>query len=387
MSCTPQKEPKFKKREIKNLVTIKLNNLEDNMSYLDSIFENFRYIKLELTPNSIIGNYDKILFKNDTIFILEKSNSQQSIFAFNMKGKFLFKVDEKGNGPGEYIQIDDFYVDSKGKYIGVLSNSKILKYNFNGEFIGDFNFKDDFIKEIEFKNNDLFIYKAPYCDTKSCYSFGVFDIKKGSMLFEDYPQVQEISHFPYNKGDYLTSNSENVFVNFLYNDTIYTTNKEHLEPRYFLDFGEYKLPQNEFNKLIFNREGFSVDKLYENKYVGFGLDKFSISDNFLFLLFIKDMKSYSVIYSLKNKNKKVYTGSFYQKKFLMGSGMNVVNGNTFCSVVKINDALRIKEEDEQDGIKDPNKKFDNLRIEKYNFLKNLKTNDNNVLVLFDIKRS
>ena len=141
LSCKNEKKDELKSNKEENFNIIKLDKIdaiEDKLIDLDSIFENFRYVKLETTEISLIGNYDKILIENDIIFILDKSNLQQSIFSFDMKGKFLFKVNARGRGPGEYLEISDFYVDKELKYIGVLFRSKILKYNFKGEFIGEF---------------------------------------------------------------------------------------------------------------------------------------------------------------------------------------------------------------------------------------------------------
>ena len=387
LSCIKNKEPKHKLREAGKISVINLKHLKKNIVHVDSIYDNFRYIKLESTPNSIIGKYSKIKFDNDTIFVLESSNSQQCIFAFDLNGKFLFKINAKGKGPGEYQKINDFYIDTRSKHIGVLFNSKILKYSFNGQYIGELNFKDQYVSKIEFSNEDLYLYKSPNCKTKSCYAFSKVNSSTGSVFYEDYPMSKEISQFPYNKGDYLANDSENVFINFLYNDTIYFAAKNHIQPLYLLDFGKSKLPQNIFNKAISKADKFSIMDLYLNKetYTGFGLNRFNISKDYLFLLFNKGMETFNTIYSIKSKKSKIFNGFYFQKNVLLGSGFYRINEKTFCSVLDITEAIRIKKEDESDGILEKSKSFDSRRVDKYDFLKKLKNNDNNILVLFDIK--
>lgn len=385
ISCGKVEEPKQKIRDKKKISTINLSNLKKKNYHIDSVYENFRYIKLESTTNSLIGKYDKIKFENDTIYVLEKSNSQQCIFAFNTNGKFLFKIDAKGRGPGEYIKIDDFYINTSSKYIGVLSNSKILKYSFNGEAVGELNFKDQYVSNIQFSNNYLYLHKAPYCDTKSCFAFSMVDSNNGSIVYDDYPENKDIAHFPYKKGNYLANDSENVFTNFLYNDTIYLATKNHLQPRFLLDFGKSKFPKNDFNKLLSEGDNFSLINLYKRDYTGLGLNYFTISKNYLFLLFNKGMDTYTTLYSVKTGKSKIFNGFYYQKNVLMGSGITRVNEKTFCSVVDITEAIRLKREDEHDSVLDSLQSFDSRRIRKFNFLKELKTNDNNVLVLFDVK--
>jgi len=85
------------------------------------------YICPQLTNESVIGRYNKVLVNDNLLFIMENSISHKYVFVFDLKGKCLSKVNSVGQDPGEYISIHDFYYDNRNKLIGVLSQSHIIR--------------------------------------------------------------------------------------------------------------------------------------------------------------------------------------------------------------------------------------------------------------------
>jgi len=88
--------------------------------------DSITYIPLETKDSFLIGSIDKIIVQNNKIFILDKIT--ESIFCFDINGKFLYKIDRKGNGPEEYISIGDFQVNSKEEVIIYSSSQGFLFY-------------------------------------------------------------------------------------------------------------------------------------------------------------------------------------------------------------------------------------------------------------------
>ena len=54
-----------------------------------------KYIPLELTDNSLIGKIDKMLFRNNYFYILDKS-ANIGVFVFNENGKFIKVLNRTG---------------------------------------------------------------------------------------------------------------------------------------------------------------------------------------------------------------------------------------------------------------------------------------------------
>ncbi len=111
-------------------------NLLKNVKYTD-FYENLDSIKLiplETTDISLIGNISRIFIVNDTIFIADYSKTK-TIFAFNLQGSFLYKINKLGNGPGEYQNINMVQIDDQ--YIMILDwfSWKLIKYDHTGNLI------------------------------------------------------------------------------------------------------------------------------------------------------------------------------------------------------------------------------------------------------------
>ena len=85
----------------------------------------------------ILDNFDKILFRDQRIFI--KPSNRGQLFVFSHEGEGLAIIDQPGAGPGEYLHLTDFDVDSVNQQIIILDagNRKVLHYSYAGELISE----------------------------------------------------------------------------------------------------------------------------------------------------------------------------------------------------------------------------------------------------------
>ena len=98
---------------------------------LSEFAANVEYIPLQTTKNSLLGDFAiKIVSRNDKIYIENGGLGGGEIMCFDMAGKFLFKLQNFGRGPEEYVSLADFDVSSDNKTLTLLSNvdRKLLKY-------------------------------------------------------------------------------------------------------------------------------------------------------------------------------------------------------------------------------------------------------------------
>ena len=109
-----------------NLIEVDFKNLSLYQSDT-SIFESIRYIPLETNENSLIGNIGKIIYSNGVFYISDDKN--QIIFLFDESGNHIRNAGSVGRGPGEYVSIRAFDVDSEGNiYIWDAMSSKLVIY-------------------------------------------------------------------------------------------------------------------------------------------------------------------------------------------------------------------------------------------------------------------
>jgi hypothetical protein len=73
----------------------------------DLLGGNVRKIQLETTPESLVGNVNKIIKSGDEFYIL---SDDRRVLHFDGRGKYLSSLDKRGGGPEEYAMLSDFEV-------------------------------------------------------------------------------------------------------------------------------------------------------------------------------------------------------------------------------------------------------------------------------------
>ena len=101
------------------------------------IFERIELIPLETIDESVFRDIGKLIY-HDGVFYIQGAWNERKIFAFDSTGKFLFKINDWGQGPEEYLHISDFEIDRQRNKILVLDPiaRNLLEYDLNGRFVG-----------------------------------------------------------------------------------------------------------------------------------------------------------------------------------------------------------------------------------------------------------
>lgn len=132
----------FLKEELKNLDTLCIDNTQETtiIKFSDALEEpemslDIEFIKLETHPDGLIGYVGKIMHDDDKFFICDNIN--HSLFIFSEDGRFIHRIHNVGNGPGEYNKLTDFTLDKKSKRIVLYDAQKKRYYyhKYDGSFI------------------------------------------------------------------------------------------------------------------------------------------------------------------------------------------------------------------------------------------------------------
>ena len=105
--------------------------------FLSEICSQVKTIILETSDSVLLGNFSGMQVFKDLIFILDK-RGDAALYAFNRDGKFIRRYGNRGIGPGEYLSIDDFTIDTENEIIYLMDDdaSQILMYEiFTGKYI------------------------------------------------------------------------------------------------------------------------------------------------------------------------------------------------------------------------------------------------------------
>lgn len=391
VSCQERKKV-FKNLEYDGEI-IRLNNQKkgSDVGLSDDFIEIIGYVVPELTDSTIIKDYDKIDVVGDSIFILSSNAIEQAIYCFDFKGKCLFKIDRQGKGAEEYFSIDDFFVNKDLKHIGILYRSSIYKYDFSGKFIGktilENNKKN--VLEVELLHDKLYCYQAPLSKDRDDFSYviSVYDLS-GKLLYEDYPVNNSILNYEYRKQNHIAKNSNNIYINELNNDTIYTVQANRIVPRFIIDLGEQQFPQNDFINEVVAKNNFieTLEKYKHNNYSIFGADRLIVTNDFLYLFFPTfDGDSFFLLHDIAQNQTHFYSGWKTSNDILFSSGIKQANDDMFYCVIPNSLATIYREMDISDKM-DKTHIFSIERMRRFETLYDYKDDDNSIIVLLRLKQ-
>lgn len=303
-------------------------------NHLDSL----RLIRLETNKECLIGGIDKIEIIEDRIYILDKFKSK-SLFCFDLKGQFLFKIHHLGKGPGEFILPEEFTVSQN--QISIYDNFRKLKINYdiNGNFIDETKMIVSIRNVVQLDSGFALVKPdQSYLGSENDYNLLVTDSEIGKVLKRYIPGVTKgESIFSVNKA--FARNGDHYLFTYGFNDTIYTYENNSLKSLFVVDFGKNKIPHelakssgDEIQEAFFNSDqnyiGYLTDISENDDYITCRYSKFSIRGENNFILYSKEnnkIYNFSNIYYHKDKFR-IYPPKFvYNNKFVSIVAYNFEN--------------------------------------------------------------
>ncbi len=109
-------------------------NLDDSKERnLSEKFEHIRYVLLDYSDSLPLVNPYIIRFTDDKIFVSDRV--LENILIFDNNGKYINGIISTGEGPGEFIQIEDFQLIDNFIFVQDNRLRKILKFTLDGDFV------------------------------------------------------------------------------------------------------------------------------------------------------------------------------------------------------------------------------------------------------------
>jgi hypothetical protein len=360
------------------------DDLDDNTLRQKDILpliDTFRFVKLELTDESLIGDIDKLDVFEDRIYIMDMQTS--SLFVFDINGKYLFKIDDIGQGPQEYIQLDFFDIDRKKRQLVLtdLMGYRILRYDMDGNFISkhEIPFRVEWTAPVD---GGYSMY-ANYRDNSDKFN------KEYNLFIMDSTMNIKKNYFPYNSS--VFNNPRMKFsptgIFYYYNDscrflsthysTLYDIDINGLRAKYRFDFGEHT-----FDPDILSGKREKID-LYLNDQSYYMLS--FLTENDSLLNFAYTLSSFPIFfygYFSKNSGNIIYSAGFTigESEYFRGHPLAAYD-SWFISELRVGEMLEWKEDVKKKGLKTDSKWIKEKKIA----LENITEDDNPVLILYKLK--
>lgn len=335
-----------KSREI---VKIDIDIDEARPLRMSEFFSGITYISLKTPNNSPMGIITKIMPQGDTIALYDQS--KKSVWIFNDEGIFESEIKiPEGRGPGELEHISDVYFDEDLR-IHVLGAFKFITLDIDGNLLME-------------SSMDLFARYFTYdLISKSYYGYAdgnpnvrISDEYKGYDLFKfDDTGVIENSFIPIDKNKqgisygipnyFPTYIGEHYFFKHLHN-IVYKIEDDEIQPAYVLDFGDYALPDEIFERRKdYGNEIWQWTEFWDNEiepydYIVFKTN-FEITEKYIHMRVGNSVSKYMILYDKKEKETFVGEARFINDiDFGPTPFIFMSSDNHLYSYVNANDFLR-----------------------------------------------
>jgi len=209
------------------------------------LFDSLWYVPLETNDNCLVGSITKVLFTDEEFIVVDRKTKR--ILRFSADGDFLNHIGDVGRGPREYVVIGDMECHGKGDnghlYIGTFD--KLLHYRLNGAFVESIPLigRQEYII-IDTSSiavaQDISSGNAPYRLVIQNFRGDTLQKFPNYLKFERPKTTISngvlVSKFSRYKGE--------IYYKFPYSDTVFLINGNKLEPRYIIDLGKFKRPDD-----------------------------------------------------------------------------------------------------------------------------------------------
>jgi hypothetical protein len=136
-------------------------DVSNSKNPLSSLIESYRIIRLESSPECLLGRIIKVI-KINSLFFIKTAGAE--LVLFDKEGNYLRKFGKKGRGPGEYIEVSDFAVNDNGSVVAICSFKDILFYRVDdGSFIKKQSF-DYFLNSLFYLPNEELLAQVAQAD-------------------------------------------------------------------------------------------------------------------------------------------------------------------------------------------------------------------------------
>ena len=297
-------------------IIVDSENFQERIFY-SQLFDSVKYVVLENCDDCLIGSIEKVVFFDNKFFVLD--SKQNILFAFSESGKFMWKINKRGNGPGEYLYIRDFDIDDNRLYL-FDPRRNILEYDLSGNFIRKYSLNNKYGTSILVNNGLFYINTCNNPSTEGNYHLLIMD-NYGKNFKNGIPITQKNLI-----GKCVTFNQRNSFMRYHdkirffmpFSTKVFSITGNKISVQYYFDFKNKNLPENFFNKNTY-------EDLKNYSTYAYGFNTYWENDLYLSFIIKFNDNDWNVLYS-KAENRVNY-GHFSDDIAFCWPNFQFVNNN------------------------------------------------------------
>jgi hypothetical protein len=232
---------------------LEISQKNDSQNDLDMYDPKVSFIYLD-TSKEFFGAIEKLKLHDNKVYILDKT-MVMALYVYDLSGNFLFKYSNYGEGPQEYLQVTDFFVNKDGS-IELVDDylRKIIILDENGMFLEEK--KLPFAASNIYKLNDTYFFHTNNLSLKTqTKDNDIGLVVKTSNALEEQMSIVPIDE---NRGSFIFSMFGNYFFEvdgnayFIdpFRNVAHSLDEEKND--LIFDFGEANFPKNFFQEYSYS---------------------------------------------------------------------------------------------------------------------------------------
>ena len=209
--------------------------MPEKFEALEGLIQDIEIIPLETDDAHLLGSHVELLSDSLCWYLVDKDNG--NIFRYSSNGSFLNKIGQRGNGPGEFIRLQDVQLVEDTLVVFSFSGS-INRYRKDGSSIDTQNLSGLGDNSI-WLDNGVLTYCGYRPDNK--YRLSYIGLEGNTDYLPSGHHVLNMS-----TGDPVFSQyADCIWVIDSYSPTVYCyTEQNNLEAYLTFDFGKYQIPED-----------------------------------------------------------------------------------------------------------------------------------------------
>ena len=231
-------------------------------------FSNIELIPLETNDDVLIGYCEEVICYQNKYYLFDRK--QYRVYVFDETGKFIFQINKRGQGPGEYTDLFSIFINPFTGNIDLTGLGNIYSYDMSGNHVKTSlrpeNASGYFYNFIAL-NENLYVGFLLKSWTPDTYKINYYDVKENKIIHKEYENdellntkifVSLSSHTPFY--DY---NEKWYFYRFVDNVT-YEVGVDSLTKAYTWDFGKYNFDAKKLNTMDITSLPYIIDLQGQN---------------------------------------------------------------------------------------------------------------------------
>ena len=235
-----------------------------------------KVIPLETVGDALVGEIDKLEMDDSHIVILDKR--MRAVWLFGTDGKYIRRIGRLGNGPKEYVSLDDMCFDKENGTVWIWDRVKqvMLEYDLTGELLKEV--ATGFSSNVFARTKDGFWLYYSYLKNPDNNSLILVNEEMNHLVKGFFPTKEP---FPVSLSSGFTFWGEEAYFYFPLSNVLYSLDGTEARPYIEFDFGERTLPYSR----IMNMSPEEYETLIgSGSYLG-RLNNIRLSDKYCFFRF------------------------------------------------------------------------------------------------------